>query len=396
MQTTQSDKGIYNLASYALTDKNSKGRKFDEEHHSEDFRSQFQHDRDRILHSKAFRRLNAKTQVILTNESDHSRTRLTHSLEVGQISESIAIRLGLNTFATWAIALGHDLGHAPFGHTGERALNTIARNFGLDGFKHNYQSLLVVNQLEKTYHDYNGLNLLWETRDGILKHSKIKNIDLDYYDDQLTESPKWPSTLEGQIVALVDEIAQRTHDTDDALRSNRISIHDLFENEIVNNAIEENGLSLDYFIQHFKDDKSLAISSLIVFLLKYYVKNTILNSIENIKNNHISDLDSVKNCTSPIISWNEDFAQNDSYYQDYFLKPLYYGHYEIQRMDSRAEFFIKQLFKAFKMHPKQMPKFTHDLFLDGVKNTLTSCLISGSEKNRQQFSDFLSQKKTSM
>lgn len=139
----------YNLKRYAVTEDKSKGRKADEEFLIFDTRTGFQHDRDRIIHSRAFRRLEAKTQVVLIHESDHSRTRLTHSLEVAQISESIALHLGLNAFATQAIALGHDVGHTPFGHTGERALNAILHDYGMKGFKHNYQGVLVVNRLEK-------------------------------------------------------------------------------------------------------------------------------------------------------------------------------------------------------------------------------------------------------
>ncbi len=236
---------------YAINDENSRGRIIEEEFHEKDMRTAFQHDRDRIIHSKAFRRLEAKTQVVLTHESDHSRTRLTHSLEVGQISESIAIELGLNTFATLAIALGHDIGHTPFGHTGERALSTILADYGLNRFKHNYQGVLVVNKLEKRYQKSNGLNLMWETRDGILKHSSLKtDIDLDYYDSKLNDTP-YPATLEGQIVRIVDEIAQRTHDTDDALRTNRIGIEELTKEELVKEAITENKLSVDDIVEGF-------------------------------------------------------------------------------------------------------------------------------------------------
>ena len=202
----------------------------------------------------------------------------------------------------------------------------------LDKFKHNYQSILVTNMLEKTYHDYAGLNLLWETRDGILKHSKIhSDIDLAYFDNQLTKEPSWPISLEGQIVAIVDEIAQRTHDTDDALRSNRIDMEDLVKIELVKKALEENNMPEQRVVHDFKENRTLVISSLIVFLLKYYIKETIVHSKENISKLNIRSYDDVKNSKEIIISWNAEFARLDSDFNDGFLKPNYYNHYEIKK-----------------------------------------------------------------
>ncbi len=192
---------------YAMTDEKSQGRLLDIPT-TEDHRSQFQHDRDRIIHSKAFRRLESKTQVIVSNESDHNRKRLTHSLEVMQISDSMAYALGVNMSLTQAIALGHDIGHTPYGHGGQKALEKILEDHGLPGFKHNYQGLLVVNKFEDRYMDEGGLNLMFETRDGILKHTSIdsKKYNIRDYDDQLDGNRLWPITIEGQIVRIVDEI----------------------------------------------------------------------------------------------------------------------------------------------------------------------------------------------
>lgn len=359
------------LKPYAVTDQNSKGRKTEEDFHSDDYRNAFQHDRDRIIHSRAFRRLEAKTQVVLIHESDHSRTRLTHSLEVGQISESIAISLGLNTFATLAIALGHDVGHTPFGHTGERALSNILKDFGLDGFKHNYQSVLVVNKLEKRYKKTDGLNLMWETRDGILKHSGLKDwMNLKNFDNELDDTPAWPRTLEGQIVSLVDEIAQRTHDTEDALRTKRIDINELVGQEIVKEALKANNLKPEELIYNFTKESSLTISTLIVSLIKYYVLNTIMNAKKNIEKYSIETYDDVINSKQLIIDWDDDFKQKDKDFQKGFLYPKFYEHHEIKRMDSRAEYFLNKIFKAFQKHPKQLPEPTHRLFLDSVRSHL--------------------------
>ena len=188
------------LSKYASLSKNSKGRKYDEKEC--DMRSVFQHDRDRIIHSKAFRRLKHKTQVFISPAGDHYRTRLTHTLEVSQIARTIARSLNLNEDLTEAISLAHDLGHTPFGHAGEEALNDISK----EGFEHNKQSLRIVEHLEK-------LNLSWEVRDGILNH---------------TGDGK-PATLEGEIVKIADRIAYINHDIDDALRAGIIKIEDLPE-----------------------------------------------------------------------------------------------------------------------------------------------------------------------
>ena len=369
------------LRPYAVTDRNSKGRKTEEDFHPYDYRTAFQHDRDRLIHSRAFRRLEAKTQVILIHESDHSRTRLTHSLEVGQISESIAISLGLNTFATLAIALGHDVGHAPFGHTGERALSNILSDFGLNRFKHKYQSVLLVNKLEKRYQKNDGLNLMWETRDGILKHSSLKPdiIDLNYYDRKLDDKVQWPVTLEGQIVRLVDEIAQRTHDTDDALTTNRIDVGELVKQEIVKEAIVANGLDSKDLVSEFSKERSPIISTLIASMIKYYVLKTIESAKKKIDAHNITTYDDVINSKELIIGWDDDFTKKDDAFAKDFLKPRFYEHHEIKRMDSRAEFFLKQVFKAFHMHPKQLPQSTHKLFIDSVKSHL-SRLTNAKEK----------------
>lgn len=378
------------LMPYAVTDQKSKGRKTDENFHSGDFRTAFQHDRDRLIHSRAFRRLEAKTQVVLIHESDHSRTRLTHSLEVGQISESIAISLGLNTFATLAIALGHDVGHTPFGHTGERALSKILSDFGLNRFKHNYQGILVVNKLEKRYKKNDGLNLMWETRDGILKHSSLKpDIDLNYYDCELDDKVQWPLTLEGQIVRLVDEIAQRTHDTDDGLRTNRININELVKQKIVKEAIAANKLDSKDLIEEFTKERNLIISTLIVSMIKYYVLKTIENAKKNITKHNIKTYHDVTNSMNLIIDWDDQFKTKDDAFVKDFLKPIFYEHYEIKRMDSRAEFFLNQVFKAFHKHPKQLPQFTHGLFINAVKSHLSNFTNTKEKEFSNAIRDFL-------
>ena len=204
------------LAPYAQHSKNTRGRVYPQAKHPT--RTPFQRDRDRIVHSRAFRRLEYKTQVFLTHEGDHYRTRLTHTTEVAMISRSIARALRLNEDLTEAIALAHDLGHPPFGHSGEEALHKLMKKHG--GFEHNAQSLRIVEELETKYPEFNGLNLTWEVREGIAKHKstydKPKSTKFD---------PDKKPSLEAQIVNVADEIAYNTHDLDDGLESGSLHLN---------------------------------------------------------------------------------------------------------------------------------------------------------------------------
>lgn len=205
------------LAGYACTSRSSRGRKYPEEHR--DNRPAFERDRDRIIHCAAFRRLEYKTQVFVNHEGDYYRTRLTHSLEVAQIGRAIARKLRLNEELTEALALSHDLGHTPFGHTGEEVLNRLMQGYG--GFEHNMQSFRVVDELEERYPGFNGLNLTWEVREGIIKHST----PYDAVSDVLAEFlPGTVSSIEGQIINYADEIAYNNHDIDDGLKSGYITL----------------------------------------------------------------------------------------------------------------------------------------------------------------------------
>lgn len=372
---------------YAMDDhKSMHGRMEKEDRHDVDNRTEFQHDRDRIVHSKAFRRLESKTQVLLSHESDHSRKRLTHSLEVSQISESIAIVLGLNIFLTNAIALGHDVGHTPFGHGGERALDQILRDLGMDGFKHNYQSVLVLNKLEKRYGQDRALNLMWETRDGILKHTKLRNtIDISYYDSQLENHPDFPITLEGQVVRIVDEIAQRTHDTDDGLRTGRIIVSDLLQQPLIREVIAFAGEDLKDVENGFRDHKDIVLSALIINMIKLYVRDLLTNSLSNLTNLGIKEYEDVLEQTSPVICFSQGFAGQDECFKDTFLQPEYYQHYEVNRMDSRAGFFIKQLFRAFQNSPRQLPQDVYREYVDGAHG----CLEEQVQKAEGDYSEDL-------
>src|SRR5499426_3139619 len=212
------------LASYAAIDEQSRGRRFPEP--PPHFRTEFQRDRDRIIHCNAFRRLVYKTQVFVNHEGDHYRSRLTHSLEVAQIGRSVARALGLNETLTEAICLAHDLGHTPFGHSGQDALNECMAGYG--GFEHNLQSLRVVDELEERYAEFAGLNLCFETREGILKHCSLQNArELGDVGARFIER-RQPG-LEAQLANVADELAYNNHDVDDGLRAGLISLERLDE-----------------------------------------------------------------------------------------------------------------------------------------------------------------------
>ena len=255
--------GAY-LAPYAMKSSNSRGRVYKETEHP--YRSCYQRDRDRIIHSAAFRRLEYKTQVFVNHEGDYYRTRLTHTIEVAQIARTISSSLRLNADLTEAIALAHDLGHTPFGHSGEEALNELMAKHG--GFNHNLQGLRVVDYLEERYPDFPGINLSWEVREGIVKHSSAFDIAVKIKELAPKESP----TLETQVVDIADEIAYDNHDLDDGLTSGLIKERDL-ENLPIWNKINKNILQKYAKIDRHKK-QYLAIRSLIDLQVTDLIRET--------------------------------------------------------------------------------------------------------------------------
>jgi dGTPase len=330
------------LAPYAILSENTKGRVHDEEECP--YRTAFQRDRDRIIHSKAFRRLEYKTQVFAYYEGDHYRTRLTHTLEVGQIARSVAQYLGANEDLTHAVALAHDLGHTPFGHAGEHALHELMKSNG--GFEHNCQSLRVVDQLEERYPDFPGLNLTYETRSGIIRHATVyDHAPDDVLSAFLTESQ--PS-LEAQIVNIADEIAYNCHDIEDGLGSGFFDERDLSELEIwseVTRRITERhpGLDRDTFL--YQAIRAL-IDTLIRDLISATEENLVKSSYESYE--QIVSADSCVARVSPKMqSWKADLNQ--------FLHTRFYTHHKIMRMQYKAFRLLKDLFEEYANRPSQLP-----------------------------------------
>lgn len=330
------------LAQYAVSSHNTQGRLVAET--SPTGRSEFQRDRDRIIHSTAFRRLEYKTQVFVNHEGDLFRTRLTHSIEVAQIGRSIARRLSLNEDLVEAIALAHDVGHTPFGHAGQDALNTCMQGYG--GFEHNLQSLRVVDMLEERYAAFDGLNLSFETREGILKHCALnKAAELGEVGARFINNQR-PS-LEAQLTNLADEIAYNNHDVDDGLRSGLITLEQLS--------------SVRLFASHLITVKA-AYPNLegrrVVYETVRCMINTLINDLvsqtqQNILHSEIKSLADVRVAPSLVAFSSELYEQQREL--KIFLHTHLYRHYKVMRMSTKARRIISELFAAFISDQRLLP-----------------------------------------
>jgi dGTPase len=331
------------LAPYAARDSESRGRSHAEP--KPKYRTEFQRDRDRIVHCAAFRRLEYKTQVFVNHEGDLFRTRLTHSIEVAQIGRSVARALGLNEDLTEAIALAHDLGHTPFGHTGQDALNECMRDFG--GFEHNLQSLRVVDTLEQRYAEFDGLNLTFETREGILKHcSPKKAASLGDVGKRFLE--KTQPGLEAQLVNIADEIAYNNHDIDDGLRSELLSVVQL--KDVALFAVQYADVQRRYPTITARR----AVYETVRRMIDYVVTDLIENSRRLIDESSIKDIEDVRRHGGPLLA-NSIEAGAKSLELKQFLRRNLYAHDRVTRMMSEAVKIIRELFTAFMQDPGLLP-----------------------------------------
>jgi dGTPase len=331
------------LAPYAVTDAGSRGRR-----HSEPgpaYRSEFQRDRDRIIHSAAFRRLEYKTQVFVNHEGDLFRTRLTHSIEVAQIARSIARALRLNEDLTEGIALAHDLGHTPFGHAGQDALNACMQSYG--GFEHNLQSLRVVEELEERYAEFPGLNLTFESREGILKHCSQKNArTLGELGERflLKQQP----SLEAQLTNLADEIAYNSHDVDDGLRSELIDVDQLSEVALFRK-------QYDTVRRSYPDlHPRRTIHEVVRRLINCQVVDLVETTLGNLERAMPQDVEAVRRQDAALVAFSETMREQNLELKR-FLRNNLYRHYRVHRMTSKASRTISALFSAFIDDPRLMP-----------------------------------------
>jgi dGTPase len=331
------------LAPYAVHEGRSRGRRHAEPPPT--YRSEYQRDRDRIVHSTAFRRLVYKTQVFVNHEGDLFRTRLTHSLEVAQIARTIARALGLNEVLSEAICLAHDLGHTPFGHAGQDALNECMMDFG--GFEHNMQSLRVVDELEELYAEFNGLNLSFECREGILKHCSYNNaVQLGDVGERFINR-KQPG-LEAQLANFADEIAYNNHDVDDGIRAGLVTVEQLLEVP----------LFLEYHREVLGRYPALGGRRLVYEILRRMINRLVSDLIDSsaarLRSSGVGSIADVREHSQPLIGFT-DATRELNYTLKAFLREHVYRHYKVRRMTSKAGRVVGALFGAFFNDPTLMP-----------------------------------------
>lgn len=329
---TESGQG---LAPYAATDAQSRGRRHAEPGPA--YRSEFQRDRDRIIHSAAFRRLEYKTQVFVNHEGDLFRTRLTHSIEVAQIARSIARALCVNEDLTEAIALAHDLGHTPFGHAGQDALNACMKLYG--GFEHNLQSLRVVDELEERYADFNGLNLTFEAREGILKHCSVA-VAHALGDVGVRFIERQQPGVEAQLTNLADEIAYNSHDVDDGLRAKLIEMDELVEIGLFRDQYQEVRRAYPHLSQR------RTVHEIVRRMINSQVVDLVETSLARIKDANPGDIEAVRRHPEPLIGYSTAMRERNLELKR-FLRNRLYKHYRVHRMTAKAGRVITALFQAF-------------------------------------------------
>ena len=318
----------------------TKGRKHPEVEPK--YRSVYQRDRDRIIHSTAFRRLEYKTQVFVNHEGDYYRTRLTHTMEVSQISRSIARTLSLNEDLVEAIALSHDIGHPPFGHAGEDSLRMLMKDNG--GFDHNLQGLRVVEELEQRYPDFPGLNLTWEVREGINKHTTM----FDRAERLKEFEPDSSPTMETQVVDVADEIAYDNHDIDDGLMSGLIDEKELLELKLWKDAarfVKKGRLALPDKIRKYQ---------IIRRLIDSQIEDLLRAADKNIKFSGIKSVADVRKHKKRLVVFSEDMQKKRKELRQFLMKNLY-RNFRVMRMSDKARRFIGELFNVYLEKPEQLP-----------------------------------------
>ena len=338
------------LAPYAAIDEQSRGRRFPEP--PPRFRTEFQRDRDRIIHSNAFRRLVYKTQVFVNHEGDLYRTRITHSLEVAQVGRTVARALNLNETLTEAICLAHDLGHTPFGHAGQDALNECMRDYG--GFEHNLQSLRVVDELEERYADFSGLNLTFECREGVLKHCSTQNARLlgDVGERFLNRTQPG---LEAQLANLADAIAYNNHDVDDGVRAGLITVDDLLDVRVFSR------FHAVVVARYPELPPRRVLYETIRRMVDYLVSDVITQSQKNIVESSVDSIQAVRAHSRQLISLSENVLSEHQELKR-FLRTKLYNHPSVREVMDEAGATLKGLFEAYMKEPSRLPPEHQSLF----------------------------------
>jgi dGTPase len=352
------------LAPYAMRSKDSKGRAYLD--NEPDYRTSFQRDRDRILHTTAFRRLEYKTQVFINYEGDYYRTRLTHTLEVAQVGRTIARALGANEDLVEALCLVHDIGHPPFGHSGETALARLMRDFG--GFDHNKQTLRLVTELESRYPEFPGLNLTWEVREGIVKHESEYDIaDASAFDPELR------GNLETQICNVADELAYTAHDLDDGLRSGMLTpkmLGGLALWETVAASVDWQGPDLDDLSRH----------RIIRRLIGRAVTDLVGATDERIKDSGAKSPLDIQKLKQNVIGFSDELRRYNRELKD-FLYARMYRHHRVVRMQVKAERILSDLFHAYRAEPAILPGHVQPIIqVRGLERTICDYIAGMTDR----------------
>ncbi|MBY0406617.1 MAG: deoxyguanosinetriphosphate triphosphohydrolase [Rickettsiales bacterium] len=373
------------LAAYACNPNESRGRLFAEE--DTNTRTAFQRDRDRIIHSSAFRRLEYKTQVFVNHEGDHYRTRLTHSLEVSQLARSVCRTLGLNEDLAETLALAHDLGHTPFGHAGEDALAEVMEPFG--GFDHNAHTLRIITSLEHRYAAFDGLNLTWETLEGIAKHNGplIRKSSANILGKILNraQSPNLPRSLaeynakhdlqlegfpsgEAQVASLADDIAYNNHDIDDGLRAGLFTLDQIEQLEGVGRVFR------DVRSRFPGIDEQRLTHEAIRRLINRMVTDLITQTGQNIKSEHIEKVDDIRRLGKPVVSFSPAMNELNAELKKFLMANMY-RHYKVNRMASKAKRVVRELFQFFLAEPQCLPT-AYSRAAGAAKSATTALVVS--------------------
>jgi dGTPase len=334
------------LAPYALRAEESRGRRYPEPSHP--YRNVFQRDRDRVVHSRAFRRLENKTQVFTRRYSDHFRNRLTHTIEVSQISRTIAGVIGLNEDLVEALALVHDVGHPPFGHAGERALDTLMRRHG-DRFEHNLHALRIVEQFEQRYADFPGLNLTFEVREGIVKHSgEADPTELPYLAEYL---PDFRPPLEAQLIDITDEIAYSTADLDDGVEANILTREQVYEGLPVFARLQDES---DRQGLHSGAPEKLKFNETLKSVLDHLVSDLIANSRKRIAESGAESVDEIRRFPSRLFGFSPEAERDQREIREFLFQNVYLSA-ELKPEKEQAEHVISELFEYFLRFPDELP-----------------------------------------
>jgi dGTPase len=326
------------LASYAMRSVRSRGRRHPEAEHP--LRTCYQRDRDRVIHSSSFRRLEYKTQVFVNHEGDNYRTRLTHSLEGAQIGRTVARALALNEELTECLVLGHDLGHTPFGHSGEKVMDELMKGHG--GFEHNRQTLRILEVLEQRYPDFPGLNLTWEVREGIIKHRPDTDAaaPADY-------APGEAPALEAQLVDFVDEIAYNNHDIDDGLTSGMITVEQIREVALfreAHDAVRSLGAIPDRVLRH----------QVVGRIIDRCTQDLLETTLANVQGAGVGSVDEVRQAGRRLVGYSAEMASRVRELKDFLLRNMY-RHYRVVRMGDKAGRILRDLFQTYVSEPLQLP-----------------------------------------